>query len=300
MLLSAQRMKTRNFCRAKLACLLLPTALFLPLAYLQVRKWLYPQSPAIEPQPAESPFSRVSFKSEEGMTIRAWYAPPASTGETVLLLHGHRGNRDQLLVHAEYLLDAGYGALLIDFRNHGESDGEFTSMGYHEVKDARAAYRFLQNEAEVDAIAIWGHSMGGAVASQLMSEVDAAGLVIDATFADFPSLVRRGLIARGLPGSPITEILTTLYGWLSQSDFSAFRPIDQLARVEKCVLLFHGSDDPVIPLAEAERIAAGNPRIELSVFEGGAHSDLYELEPERYRKEALAYLREAFAARGRE
>ena len=218
----------------------------------------------------------------------------------MLLLHGHRGNRDQLLDHAEYLLDAGYGALLIDFRNHGESDGKFTSMGFHEVKDARAAYRFLQTEAEVDAIAIWGHSMGGAVASQLMSEVDAAGLIIDATFADFPSLVRRGLIARGLPASPITEFLTTLYGWSSGGDFGAFRPIDRLAEVENGVLLFHGSDDPVIPLAEAKRIAAANPLIRLSVFEGGAHSDLYELEPERYRNEALAYLDGAFAAPGGE
>ena len=64
----------------------------------------------------------------------------------MLLLHGHRGNRDQLLVHAEYLVEAGYGALSIDFRNHGESDGEFTSMGYHELKDARAAFRFLQDQ----------------------------------------------------------------------------------------------------------------------------------------------------------
>ena len=218
----------------------------------------------------------------------------------MLLLHGHRGNRDQLLVHAEYLVEAGYGALLTDFRNHGESDGDFTSMGYHEIKDARAAYRFLQDQKEVEAIAIWGHSMGGAVASQLMSEVNAAGLVVDATFTDFPSVVRRGVSARGLPGSPITEILTALYGWLSGSDFSALRPIDQLARVEKSVLLFHGSDDPAIPLSHAERIAAVNPLIRLSVFDGGAHSDLYELAPERYRSEALAYLLEAFAARNAE
>lgn len=280
--------------------LFLPAALFLALAYLQVRRWLHPQSAAIERQPEESPFSRVSFRTEDGLAIRAWHAPPTSRGGSVLLLHGHRGNRDQLLVHAQYLVEAGYGALLIDFRNHGESDGKFTSMGFHEVKDARAAYRFLQDQTEVEGIAIWGHSMGGAVASQLMSEVSAVGLIVDATFSDFPSLVRRGVIARGLPGSPITQILTALYGWLSGSDFGDLRPIDQLARIDKRVLLFHGSDDPLIPLVEAERIAAANPLIRLSVFEGGAHSDLYELDPERYRNEALAYLREAFAARGAE
>ena len=214
----------------------------------------------------------------------------------MLLLHGHRGNRDQLLPHANYLLEAGYGALLIDFRNHGESEGDFTSMGYHEVMDARAAFQFLERQPAVSRIALWGHSMGGAVASLLASEVDAAGLVIDATFADFPSVVRSGVIARGLPPSPITLILTAIYGFLSGSDWNAVRPLDHLAALDKPALLLHGSDDPVIPLTEAERIAAAYPLLRLSIFEGGAHSGLYELDPDRYRREVLSYLREAFGS----
>ena len=289
-------MKIRSFTPRFVTFLLVPAGIFLLLAYMQVRNWLYPQSPPIKPQPSDSPFSRVSFATEDGLTITAWYAPPATKGQAVLLLHGHRGNRDQLLVHAEYLVAAGQGALLIDFRYHGESDGNFTSMGYHEIKDARAAYRYLEAQPKVKRIALWGHSMGGAVACQLLSEVDAAGLFVDATFADFPSLVRNGAIARGLPASPVSEILTVFYGLLSQSDWRTFRPIDQLAAVDKPILLFHGSDDPVIPLGEAERIAAANPHVRLSIFESGRHSDLYELDPGRYRNEVLAYLREAFEA----
>ena len=263
-------------------------------AYLRVRLWLYPNTMTVNPQPPYSPYQRVSFDAEDGLKIVGWYAPPVS-GKAVLLLHGHRGNRDQLLDHAQYIIEAGYGALLIDFRNHGDSDGAVTSMGFHETKDARAAYRFLQAQDDVNQIAIWGHSMGGAAASRLMSEVHADGLVIDATFADFPSLVRFGVQARGMPARPISDVLIAIYGLLCQTDFNGFRPIDYLAEINFPVLLFHGSDDPVIPLAEAQRIAAANLHIRLEVFQGGGHSDMFKLQPVRYRKTALAYLEEAFS-----
>ena len=290
-------MRIRTLTLLFIALPLIPVAVILLLAYMQVRKWLYPRSQPVERQADGSPFEKVNFETEDGLNISAWYAPPpTAAGNVVLLLHGHSGNRDQLLIHARYLVAAGYGALLLDFRNHGDSDGDRTSMGYHEVKDARAALRFLERQAEVKRIALWGHSMGGAVACMLMSEVDAAALFVDATFTDFPTLVRDGVAARGLPVSPISQILVWLYGVCSGSDWSALRPRDAVTALDKPVLLFHGSADPVIPLAQANSIAEANDLVRLSVFDGGSHSDLYELDPQRYQSEVLAYLRDAFAA----
>ena len=282
-----------------LAVVLLATAgIVLLLTYLQVRVRLYPDSPPLKPQPVDSPFERVFFSTEDGLTISAWYAAPRSgAGQAVMLMHGLQGNRDQLLPHAAYLRESGYGVLLIDFRNHGESEGSVTSMGYHEIKDARAAYTYLQARPEVTAIAIWGHSMGGAVACKLMSEVKAAGLIVDATFADFSALVRAGAVSRGYPAALAELLFNRLYGMLSRSNPRAIRPLDDLAKVDKGVLLLHGSDDPAIPLAQAEQLAEANPHVRLSIFEGGGHSDLFELDPVRYRAEVLAYLRQAFAAK---
>ena len=273
-------------------------AIALLLTYLQARTRLYPFSPPIAPQRANSPFRRVSFSTEDGLMISAWYAPPTTQGgQAVLFLHGLQGSRDQLLPQAADVLEAGYGALLIDFRNHGESEGEVTSMGFHEIKDARAAYSHLRAQPEVRDIVIWGHSMGGAVACKLMREADAAGLFVDATFAEFPGLVAAGARQRGFPPALATFLFTRLYGALSQSDVCAIRPVEDMAKVDRPVLLFHGSDDPTIPVEQARQLAAVNPHVRLSVFEGGGHSDLYELDPKRYRAEVLAYLAEAFATK---
>ncbi len=279
-----------------LALLASSAAIALLITYLQVRVHLYPQSPPVMPQSADSAFQRVSFSTEDGLAISAWFAPPESpAGQAALLLHGLRGNRDQLLPHAAYLLEAGYGALLIDFRNHGESDGSLSSMGYHEIKDARAAYAFLRARPEVKSVAIWGHSMGGAVACKLMSEVDAAGLFADAAFSDFAALARARAARLGYPAALAEFLFIRMFGALSASDPASIRPVEDLAKVERPVLLLHGSDDDAIPLSQARQMAAANDHVELSVFDGGGHSNLYELDPVRYRREVLAYMRQAFA-----
>jgi len=254
-----------------------------------VSNWLYPARNPVMAQAQSSPFDLLTLTSEDGLTLTAWYTPPTN-GRAILMLHGHSANRDQFLEHADYLMDAGYGLLMLDFRNHGDSEGNATSMGFHEIKDARAAYQYLEAQDDVQQIVLWGHSMGGAVASQLMAEVDADGLFIDATFGDFPSIVRAGVEARGLSGSPYTEILTTMYGVLSGADWSVVRPIDYLTDINTPILIFHGTDDPVIPLSEGQRIADSNPNVRLVIFEDGRHSDLYELDPIRYRAEVMAYL----------
>ena len=267
------------------------------LTYMQIHFRLYPNSQPIKPQPTDSPYQRITLSTEDGLTISAWYAPPTKkTGQAVLLLHGLAGNRDQLLPYAAYLLEAGYGALLVDFRNHGESDGDVTSMGYHEIKDARAAYTYLTAQPGIEAVAIWGHSMGAGVAIKLMSEVDAAGLIVDAAFTDYPSQIHSGRISGAYPSALAEFFFIQLYGALSHADLTAIRPIDALEQVNRPVLIMHGSDDNAISLTHAKQLAAVNPLARLSIFEGGGHGSLLELEPDRYREEALAYLSDAFAA----
>jgi len=273
--------------------LILIVGVFFRLCYQEVRPWLYPLRTPAQPLPEDSPFTEVILKTEDDLTIYGWYAP-SETGQVILMLHGLSSNRDHFMAHTDYLFDAGYGILSIDFRNHGDSDGDITSMGVYEIRDARAAYEFLQEQNDIQQIVIMGHSLGGAVASQLMQEVDADGLIIDATFTDFASIVRAGAIARGFRPTPIAEILVKIAGLLSQADWTSVRPIDFLGSIDKPILLLHGSHDLTIPIENAYRLVDANSQIKLVEFENGAHSNLYEVDPDLYKTEVLAYLDSMF------
>ena len=47
-----------------------------------------------------------------------------------------------------------------DFRAHGKSGGEFSSLGYYEVRDVKAALDYALAQPDVKHIGAWGGSMG--------------------------------------------------------------------------------------------------------------------------------------------
>ena len=97
----------------------------LGMAYQEVSNWLYPDTHEFPPRSIQPLLTDITVQTEDGLMIAGWYVPPEN-GIAILMLHGHSGNRDQLLIHGEYLLPEGYGILSIDFRNHGDSDGDRT------------------------------------------------------------------------------------------------------------------------------------------------------------------------------
>ncbi len=85
-------------------------------------------------------FQHVEFSSTDGIHLVGWWIP-ATTGDgdkTVLLCHGLAGGKAAPLELATRLLDGGFNVLTFDFRDHGESGGEFTSFGDLEKRDVLA------------------------------------------------------------------------------------------------------------------------------------------------------------------
>lgn len=58
----------------------------------------------------------VIFPSASGSLIHGWYAPGSTKQGAVLLLHGVRGDRRDMLSRAEFLHGLHYSVLLIDFQ----------------------------------------------------------------------------------------------------------------------------------------------------------------------------------------
>jgi uncharacterized protein len=104
-------------------------------------------SPANHPVgklPADLQGSTVQFLSESGAIIQGWLISGARGGGAIILLHGVRGSRLDMVERARFLARAGYSVLLIDLQAHGESTGKHITFGYLESKDAQAAVEYLR------------------------------------------------------------------------------------------------------------------------------------------------------------
>src|SRR5580698_7382928 len=89
--------------------------------------------------PSDLPIRSVDFDGVEGARLRGWFLPADRPRAVVVLMHGVRANRLQMLDRARFLHRAGYAVLLYDSRAHGESTGRAITFGYLESRDARIA-----------------------------------------------------------------------------------------------------------------------------------------------------------------
>jgi pimeloyl-ACP methyl ester carboxylesterase len=143
------------------------------------------------PSPVGALSQRVTFHTDDGLTVAAtWYEPSVRPAPAVILVHMLRKSSrdwDQL---ATRLAAEGIGALAVDLRGHGESQGnadDYAGM----VQDVRAARRLLALREDVipSRIGLAGASLGATIAAQAAAEDPS----ITALALLSPSLEYRGL-----------------------------------------------------------------------------------------------------------
>ncbi|HNX75089.1 MAG TPA: alpha/beta hydrolase [Candidatus Rifleibacterium sp.] len=109
----------------------------------------------------------VAFKAltDDGIEIHAIHYPGAAEAGTILLCHGHGANMTNMNDMIAFLRKAGYGLLLLDFRAHGLSGGEYTTIGQIEWRDIKAVLNAAREKGfitENTPLAAYGRSMGAA------------------------------------------------------------------------------------------------------------------------------------------
>jgi alpha-beta hydrolase superfamily lysophospholipase len=141
--------------------------------------------------PASSPFAqRVALRTDDGVTLGAtWYEPSSHPAPAVVLVHMLGRNRHDWEGLASRLASEGIGALAIDLRGHGESQGAPSDLAPM-VQDVRAARRFVTSRPDAGGrIGIVGASLGATLAVLAASD-DAA---VSSIALLSPSLDYRGL-----------------------------------------------------------------------------------------------------------
>ena len=133
---------------------------------------------------------RVTIRADDGVVLTAtWYEPP-TRGPAVILVHMlHRSRRDFDAL-ASRLASEGIGALALDLRGHGDSQGSIGADFAPMVADVKAARRFLIGRSDFSGkIGFLGASLGANLVA--LAAADDPGIASLALLS--PSLDYRGL-----------------------------------------------------------------------------------------------------------
>lgn len=266
------------------------------LPYGRAYGLVHPARTPVERTPAALglPYEDVQLRTSDGLRLAAWYLPPRH-GTVVIGVHGMAGNRSALLEEAQFLYEAGYGLLLLDLRNHGESEGEITTLGLYESRDVAAAVDFVRaREGESVRLAALGHSMGAAAVLLAAAEQPSIGAVIAVSpFTSLEDNVSEGIRSlTGLDPRFFGPLVLFWAQWLSGLDISTVRPVDVIDRISpRAVLLIHGAQDTTLPVRNSYQLyEAARPPKELVIYPQIGHGGFLALEPEHYRRTVLEFL----------
>jgi pimeloyl-ACP methyl ester carboxylesterase len=200
--------------------------------------------------------------------ISAIYLPNSQAKHTLLYIHGNAEDLGDVRSSLDRLHGLGFSVFAYDYRGYGTSSG--TPSEQNAYQDAEAAHTYLTQQLKIppQQIIIYGRSIGGGSATELVTRHATAGLILESAFT---SAFRVILPFHLLP-------------------FDKFTNLDKLQKIRCPILVMHGEIDRTIPIQHGQKLyeVASEPKLSLWVQAAG-HNDLAEVAGERYDRSLLSF-----------
>ncbi|HKI19652.1 MAG TPA: alpha/beta fold hydrolase, partial [Isosphaeraceae bacterium] len=248
----------------------------------------------------------IEVRAPDGARLVGRFLPaqgPIPTGRTVLLLHGFAETSSALERRRMAALSRhGWNVAALDSRGYGQSDGPYATFGGRESSDVRAWLDRLGEFVSFSAPsvlfrpALWGRSMGAQIALRAAAEdARVAALVLESPLVDLAAAVAVVIRKRRFPMSGLlARLILRRASKLAGSPLDRPRPIDLAPRVTCPALILHGSDDTLVPIAAARRLAAAFPEPPAWVdVPGAGHSDVVDTGGEPLLDQVVVFLSKA-------
>ena len=227
------------------------------------RSFLYfPDKPyaTLEELEIEDTFKEISYKTEDNIDLKGWYAPATKKQLTIVYFHGNADSLKSVYSIALPYIQDGYGFFLAEYRGYSGLSGKPTENGLY--ADGRAAImKLFDLGVDVSNIIPMGHSLGTGVATQMAVEYHSPALIL---VAPFRSIVQ--VAQERYPFFPTSLLVLDRYD-----------NEQKIKRVIGSVIILHGDADAVIPYEQGQRLfdRSNDPK-EFHLIPGRGHSDLFD------------------------
>ncbi|MFT3979578.1 MAG: alpha/beta hydrolase [Ferruginibacter sp.] len=240
----------------------------------------------------DTAYQTIYLTTGNGLKLEAWVINTDSARGTVALFHGHGSKKSSLLPEAAVFRSLGYNTVLLDFRAHGNSQGNTCTIGYKEAEDVKLLYDYIAGTGEKNII-LYGVSLGAATISKAIYDYNLkpAKVILDMPFASLTQAVTGRLKMMHVPPQPIGTLLTFWGG--VQNGFWAYnlKPYEYVQKIECPVLLQRGKLDQRVTQEETELIYQHiHSAKKMVIYDDAAHESLCNKEHTKWVGEVSAFL----------
>lgn len=176
----------------------------------------------------------------------------------VFFLHGNSANLRTWFIDASAYRRANLDLVMMDYRGFGKSTGQIESEAQLHA-DVEAVWQSVAARYRGKRVIAYGRSLGTGLAAAW-----AAHHQPDLTILVSPYSSMRDLAAQHYPWVPGAALRYPL------------RSDEAVARIHTPLLLIHGEQDGLIPLAHSQALAERAPGARVVVIAGAGHNDVHQ------------------------
>ncbi|AKQ63602.1 hydrolase of the alpha/beta superfamily [Myxococcus hansupus] len=221
------------------------------------RSLLYPAPKGTPPLSTIKDFSRLPLSG--GLYVDLFYLPAFPGAPTVVHFHG---NGEEVLTQVglgSLMEERGLGFLAVEYPGYGASPGKPTEEGIYEA--AEAALRWLREQGvTVQQTVLSGRSLGTGVAVEMARRGHGARVMLVSPYTSIPDIG-----ASAFPYLPVGLLARDRYDTASKA-----------ASVTLPVLIIHGEEDDLIPVAMGRKLGTLFPHAVVETVAGAGHNDVLE------------------------
>lgn len=224
----------------------------------------------------------------DDLKLQGYLKEDAATDKYVILIHGYTGSGATMLEYDDYYVENDYNILIIDHRIHGNSDGQYCTMGIKETDDILMWIDFIVSRNPNAEIVLHGISMGAAAIMMATGSEDIPDNVVAAiedcgftsVIDEFGSQIKMRV---GIEARPLLKA-SSLYAKIKAGFFYGENsPIEAVKRSSTPTLFIHGTADDFVPFYMLQELYdSASCEKEMVEIEGAEHVMSHVVDPEKY------------------
>lgn len=235
----------------------------------------------------------INFIAADGMKLAGLIFTRPEAKRNFLMCHGYSRSKERLYNLVKLFPDD--NILIFDYRAHGQSQGDFTTIGYYEKDDVIAAFNILQTNEKTKPLPTIGIGVSMGAVSLLGAAAQGLpfkGIVIDSAFKRLDMQLAKMFPEKtGLPLMPFMNFCQKIFEYFSQC---CMEDVDAHAWAEKLtipVFVIHSNHDRLADVNAAHELYAKiSGYKKLWIVDNAHHAGVFKLYPQDYVQQVTHFL----------
>ena len=212
---------------------------------------------------------------------------PENSDIWAIVVHGYYGQGKDMAYYAEQYYNRGYNALIVDLRGHGQSQGEYIGMGWHDRLDLIDWASYLINKDYDCQIILHGVSMGAATVMMATGEELPSNIKVVIEDCGYTSIwdefEMQLKVLYNLPTFPALNAASAVCKIRAGYMLEEGSAVEQVKKSKTPILFIHGDQDRFVPFEMLDVLyEAANCEKQKLVIEGAAHAESVGVNPTLY------------------